>query len=102
MNIVFCDRCKKNFIIDIETQDLGDNTERIYFTCPHCSKEYTSYYTNILIKKKQSKIREIQSDIRRFNVANPKKAQSLYKQYEKLKKELKRDMEKLRKRVESN
>ena len=102
MNAVFCDKCKKEFVISVKTEKLEDNIERVYFTCPHCDKQYTSYYTNVLIKKKQAEMRDIQEKIRVFRGTNPNKAMNFYKQYEKLKKELAKDMEKLRKRVEGD
>lgn len=102
MNAVFCDKCKKEFVISVKTEKLEDNIERVYFTCPHCDKQYTSYYTNVLIKKKQAEMRDIQEKIRVFRGTNSNKAMNLYKQYEKLKKELAKDMEKLRKRVEGD
>ncbi|WP_313758553.1 hypothetical protein [Tissierella sp.] len=100
--MVLCDECKKDFTVNIKTEELNDNIEKVYFVCPHCNKEYTSYYTNVLIKKKQIKMRNIKGKIGEFKGINPKKAMNLYKQYEKLKKELSADMEKLRKIVEGD
>ena len=102
MNPIFCDECKKQFIINIKVQELKNGVERVYFTCPHCGKEYTSYYTNVLIKRKQDKIKQLQEKYNNVRGKDIKQANSLYKQYEKLKKEIGKDMENLRKRVEES
>lgn len=103
MNMVTCDNCNQDFKMDIKEEEVKDNIFKVYFTCPHCSKEYISYYTNVLIKIKQKKIRDIvekqkesrgKQDINRSN--------KLYKQYQKLKKEIKKDMDNLKKRIEGN
>lgn len=103
MNILICDNCKDEFTMEVKEELVKDNISKVYFTCPHCDKEYISYYTNALIKVKQKKMRNIvkkqkkargKQDINRSN--------KLYKQYQKLKKEIKKDMDNLKKRIEGN
>lgn len=97
-----CDKCKKDFIIDIKTEMLKDNIERVYFCCPHCKAEHTAYYTDILIKKKQQQMKELQ---RKYSEAakakDIKRSEKIFKQIRKLQKEIKKAMENLRKRVGS-
>ena len=56
MKNTYCDKCKKESIIEVKTEQLEGNIERVYFTCPHCGKDYTSYYTNVLVQIKQRKV----------------------------------------------
>ena len=102
MKIIDCDECSKKFVLDIKTEKLENCVERIYFTCSHCGREYTSHYLNALIKKKQEKIKQIQQKYNNVRGKDIKQASSFYKQYEKLKKEIGRDMESLRIRVEKS
>lgn len=103
MKTIYCDECKKEFVIDIKTEELEDNVIRTYIKCPHCSKEYTSYYTDVLIRVKQNKIRAILEKHKgNTGTGNVKKAKSISKQYEKLKKEISKDMDNLKNKTEGN
>jgi len=102
LNAIFCDECKKEFIMNIETEELGDSVERIYFRCTHCNKEYTSYYTDTLIRIKQNKIKNIQDKYNKVRGKDIKQANKFIKQYEKLKKEIGKDMDNLRKKIEAS
>lgn len=96
----YCDQCEKTFVPEIKTQQLAGYVERVYFTCPHCNKDYTSYYSNVLVKKKQEKVRELAAKYEKERGKNPKQAEKTFKQYQKAKKEVGIAMENLRKRVE--
>jgi transcription elongation factor Elf1 len=79
--------CGKEFRIEtFEVEKLEKDIEKIYFTCPHCNKEYISFYTDRHIRKKQELIREITSE-------------SALKT---LKEEISKDMRKLRRKVEAS
>lgn len=101
MRPTICEICAESFIIELQTQVLKNNVERVYFTCPHCNIEYTSYYTNVLIKKKQGKIKQLEEKCLAIREQNPKQAGKLFKQIQKLKKEVDKDLENLRKRMEA-
>lgn len=96
MNIVNCDKCKNDFEIKTETEQL-EGAERVYFTCPHCGAQYTAYYLNDDIKDKQDEMRKLQET---YNAAYKKRdriqAEKLFKQMQKLQKEIKADMIKLK------
>lgn len=102
MKSIFCDICSKTFIIDIQTQQLENNVERVYFTCSHCNTQYTSYYTNVLIKRKQAQIKELEEKYLAARGKNPKQAEKVFSQIQKLKKEIGKDMDNLKKRVEAS
>lgn len=79
--------CNKDFELEkFEVKKLANDTEKIYFTCPHCGKEFISHYTDRHIRKKQELIRGITSE----------------SGIKRLKEEIGKDMKKLRKKVEAN
>lgn len=88
--LVKCDGengCGEEFgIKGFEVEKLGNGTEKTYFKCPHCGKEYIAFYTDKGIRMKQFKIRKLTSA----------------KKINKLKKEIGNDMDNLRKRVEAS
>lgn len=100
MKNIYCDKCKKEFVAEVKTEKLEGNIERVYFTCPHCGKDYTSYYTNILVQIKQRKVRELAEKYEKERGKNPRQAEKTFKQYQKAKKAVGEEMENLRKRAE--
>ncbi|QUH20655.1 hypothetical protein [Alkaliphilus sp. B6464] len=101
MKTTFCDRCTKEFIIEIQVQKLENNIEKFYFTCPHCDTQYTSYYSSILIKRKQEKMRILQDKYNNIRSRDIKQAQKLIKQIEKLKKEIDKDIKALKRKFDN-
>lgn len=57
MQVLNCNECKEDFILEVEVEKLDKGTERTYFICKHCETNYTSYYTNVLIRKKMKETR---------------------------------------------
>jgi transcription elongation factor Elf1 len=58
---VNCDNCGKSFKIKkLKTKWINDNVQRVYFTCPYCKQEYTSFYTDDRIRKNIKKIDDLQ------------------------------------------
>ncbi|MBC8590617.1 hypothetical protein [Wansuia hejianensis] len=100
MKNTYCDKCKKGFIVEVKSEQLEGNIERVYFTCPHCGEDYTSYYTNVLVQIKQRKVRELAEKFEKER--NPLKAEKIFKQYQKAKKTVGEEMEKLRKRIQAS
>lgn len=101
MRVAYCNDCKKQFHIEPKEENLENDVSRTYFKCLHCKKEYTAYYSNILIKKKQEKIGMLNNKYLSQRDLEPKKALKTYNQIKKLKKEIGRDMDKLQKRIEA-
>ncbi len=79
--------CEKEFTLEkVEVDKLDNEIEKNYFRCPYCNTEYVAFYTNKEIRKKQKFVRSAAG----------------LKKFEKVKKEIERDMEKLKKKVEAS
>lgn len=102
MENTYCDKCKKEFIIEVKTEKLEGNIERVYFTCPHCGEDYTSYYTNVLVQIKQRKVKELADKFEKERGKSPRQAEKTFRQYQKAKEAVGEEMEKLRKRVKTS
>lgn len=101
MQKVVCDKCQKQFKISIKKQKIEDDIERVYFVCPKCKEEYTSYYSNDEIKDKQNQIRAMQEEYLKLRGKSFKKAFKLQKEINKSKEEIGVDMDHLRRKVEN-
>lgn len=99
--LLVCDDCKKEFTMDIKEKRIENSITKAYFTCPHCCKEYVSYYSDENIKQKQQEIQEVIKK-QRYNrgTTDINYSNKLNKQYKKLKNQLKKDMELLKIKVE--
>lgn len=88
--LVKCDEkggCKQNFDLEkFKVTKLDNDIEKTYFTCPHCGKEYISFYTDKHIRRKQAIIRGMKS----ASAINT------------LKKEIAKDMKRLRRKIEAS
>ena len=93
--MVSCDECKNDFELKLQVEQVSDSLEKVFFECPLCRRIYITQYTNDKIKKKQARLRKAMSDYNEARGVSPKKADSLYKKYQKLKQEIAKDMEKL-------
>lgn len=101
MKKVVCNKCNKEFNINIKKKKIKDDIYRVYFTCPKCKAEHTSYYADDAIKAKQNQIRAMQEEYLKLRGRNFKKAFKLQKEMKKLKEEIGKDMDNLRKKVEN-
>lgn len=101
MSTVYCDKCKRDFKIKVKTEDIENDIERVYFICPYCKTEYTSYYLNDDIKAKQHRMKILQCNLREatrtFDMKQMKKLMDMSK---KLHEEIGRDMNNLKIKVE--
>lgn len=81
------DGCKENFDLDkFELEKLDNDIEKTYFKCPHCGKEYISFYTDRHIRRKQGIIHGITS----------------ISALKTLKNDIAKDMKRLRRKIESS
>ncbi|MHB9909245.1 hypothetical protein [Clostridium botulinum] len=96
---VYCDKCKNDFEINIKTEKIKGDIERIYFICPHCGENYTSYYLNNRIRTKQEKAREFMSKIK--TSINYTERVKYINKHKKLMNEIKNDMDELKKNLKS-
>lgn len=75
-----------------------DDIERAYIKCPNCGHEVDAYYTNSEIREKQKKIRRMYEKYSKVKKIILK--EKLWENSNKLKKEIKEDMEKLRNEIQ--
>ncbi|WP_261948771.1 hypothetical protein [Paenibacillus melissococcoides] len=94
---VSCCSCKTPFhITAIHTEDMGEGIEKVYITCPICRQKFVGYYTDESIRNLQKKIRKAAPKLR-----NEKYDQKvLKKRIAKLQKQMKSEMDALRKQIE--
>lgn len=79
--IVNCNKCKKDFEMNVLTETVKGDIERVYFICPYCNEKYISFYLNSKIKKKQCEIRKITEQLKMVNSIGTKlKLQKRFKQ----------------------
>lgn len=100
MNVT-CDECKKEFRVKQEVEKIQGDIRRVYFICSHCNKRYTAYYLNDKIENKQLKANKLIRKMEKYylNTAEHNKYLKIYKD---LAKEIKTDMQNLRKRFEKS
>ncbi|MCM3573292.1 hypothetical protein M3172_08800 [Mesobacillus subterraneus] len=92
-----CDSCNNDFEIETKTESIGDTVEKNFFICPHCDKEYVSYYLDQSIRKKQSDLKMLWRNIR--SATTPKNYNKLQKKIEELQNEIKEDLRRLRETI---
>lgn len=95
---VHCDECKEDFEIVIKKAKVEADVERNYFSCPHCSTEYTSFYTNKSIRNNQIKIGKLWDKFHKAKTV--KKKENIQEQIEGLKKQLAAELHDLRVKYE--
>ena len=79
--------CGEEFRIEtFEVEKLEKDIEKTFFICPHCDKEFISFYTDRHIRRKQELIRGVTSE----------------SGIKRLKEEIAKDMKKLKKKVEAS
>ncbi|MOA27870.1 hypothetical protein D3C78_1487730 [compost metagenome] len=95
-----CDAgCKQAFEFeDFSIAKLDGGIEKLYFTCPHCGKEYVSFYADAEIRKLQARIRRVQ---RRFADPNDNHEDAAKKEAE-LQQQIKEKMDALRAQIEGD
>lgn len=88
--LVKCDGaggCDEEFTTTgFKIKKIDNDIEKTYLRCPYCYKEFIAFYTDSLIRDKQAKIR---------------KSKSIY-EINKILKEIKNDMDSLRKQIEES
>lgn len=93
-----CDAsCGKEFVISqFRNEELGGGIEHTFFSCPHCQKVYTAFYTDEEIRELQAKQRKV-----REKIGLPRyDQQAVQKQLVKLQNQIKAKMDELRRRLE--
>ncbi len=81
--------CGKEFKLKaLNSRRLKDDIYQMYFTCPHCKREYIAYYLNAKVKALQAQQRELKAGNKRAEV-------------EQMKLEIKAEMDKIRVEIEN-
>ncbi len=83
---VACNKgCGKEFkLASLNSRRLKDDIDQVYFTCPHCKREYVAYYLNAKVKAQQRKL----------------KARNKRAEVESMKRQIKAEMDRVRAEVE--
>ena len=80
--------CGKEFKIkSLNSRRLKDDIDQMYFTCPHCKREYVAYYLSGKVKALQARQRKLKAGNKRAEV-------------EQMKLEIKAEMDRVRAEVE--
>lgn len=94
--MVVCDNCNKEFKIKIKTQKLKGDVERVYFACPKCKTEYTSYYTNNNVKGLQKELNALQREYNSLRGKNVGKSYGVLQEITKIKNKIGKEMDLLK------
>lgn len=80
---VNCNKCNKKFTIKkLKTKWINENVQRVYFVCPYCKKEYTSFYKDKRIRKNLKEIEELQKRYDEIIKENKEIMQELREKYD--------------------
>jgi hypothetical protein len=94
-----CDSCETEFELpELQTRVVERDVHLAFFHCPHCSREYKSFYTNAKIRTRQDKIKKTYAEIR--TNANHKKHKKLIEKIDKLVLLNKQEMQALREKYD--
>lgn len=77
--MIICDECKKEFELKPRTKKHADVIVEVYFKCPHCGKEYVSYFTDKTIRIKQKNINKMWAEYRNAGTDKEKVAEMVKK-----------------------
>ncbi|WMJ81963.1 transglycosylase [Clostridium sp. MB40-C1] len=91
---VYCNKCNKDFELNIKVKKYPGGVEETYFKCPHCKERYSSYFTDRNIRIKQGKVRNKYEQLSKC--INMDDRTELLKGIQKMKADLKVDMDSLK------
>lgn len=101
LNLTCNDGCGQDFIlIEYGKEVIKEDIERVGFSCPHCGKVYTSYYSNDKVNALLDKLTNLKRKPKNIKFT-PATLKVYEKEVAKAKKELAEAMDTLRKEVES-
>jgi predicted nucleotide-binding protein (sugar kinase/HSP70/actin superfamily) len=96
MTNVNCDECKEDFELSLQTKVVERDIQLAYFTCPHCSKEYQSYYSNNKTRTRGQRIRELYGKLKL--IRNERQQKQMMERIEQITLLNKKEMEELKSR----
>lgn len=90
--------CNKQFELnDLKERKVKNDIIEVYFECPFCSKKYICCFTNRTVRLKQYRLNNLWAKYRAAETTE--KQRSIFKSIEKLKVEIKNDMNALKIKV---
>ncbi|MGL4572007.1 MAG: hypothetical protein ACRCVJ_13185 [Clostridium sp.] len=92
-----CDKCNFEFEPKQEIEKVNGDIRRVYFICPNCGEKYIAYYLSSKVEQKQDKIRKLIVKLNTY-FKGTDKGEMYLEEYDSLNKEIKEDMQNLRKR----
>ena len=95
--MIYCNKCKKDFEINIKTKKYPGGIEETYFKCPHCKERYTGFFTDKNIRIKQKKVRNISNELGKCRDMAQRIV--LLKEIDKMKQDLKVNMDNLKEKM---
>ena len=74
MKVTCNNGCGKEFKIkSLNSRRLKDDIDQVYFTCPHCKREYIAYYLSSKVKDLQAEQRKLMAENNRAEVESMKR-----------------------------
>lgn len=92
-----CDKCSRKFEIKMKKRTHGIDITEHYFICPKCKKRYTSYVTDQKVRSLQKEVRILSKELREHAAySSPATYKEKVDEVDKMHKEIKKVMEKLK------
>ena len=74
MKVTCNNGCGKEFKIkSLNSRRLKGDIDQVYFTCPHCKREYIAYYLSSKVKDLQAEQRKLMAENNRAEVESMKR-----------------------------
>ncbi|MDD9312651.1 hypothetical protein PUS82_15355 [Cytobacillus firmus] len=89
-----CDGCNKEFEVSTQVENTEDGSEKNYFVCPHCGKEYVAFIINQSIRTKQAEMKMLWRKLK--SATTLKQHNKLHEKIEQLEKSIKQEIQKLK------
>ncbi|AUM89178.1 transglycosylase [Clostridium botulinum] len=94
---IYCDKCGKDFEMNIKVKKHHGGVEETYFKCPHCKEKHTSFFTDKSIRIKQTKVRNKTFQLNKCRDMGTRI--EILKELDNMKQALKVDMDNLKKKM---
>ncbi|MGF6356167.1 hypothetical protein ABIE27_004082 [Paenibacillus sp. 4624] len=94
--------CGQDFVlISYGKEQVKHGVDRVGFSCPHCEKVYTAYYSNRIVEKLHDQLAELQQRPAKGGMTR-RQVQGISIRIKNTKKKLATEMARLRKEVEES
>lgn len=94
------DGCGQDFIlISHGKEEVMPGVDRVGFSCPHCGKVYTAYYSNRKVEQLHAQLAELQERPAKGGLTR-RQVEGIIVRFKNTKKKLDSEMERLRNEVE--